>query len=78
MTKDLFDTNVAMYVLGYLMNEPQTLHRENCLLTLNDFPKPLYQTVFGAINNLASQGATRVYPQDVDLYLGQYTVYLPD
>lgn len=73
MTKDLFDTNVAMYVLGYLMNEPQTLHRENCLLTLNDFPKPLYQTVFGAINNLASQGATRVYPQDVDLYLGQYS-----
>ena len=72
MNRDLFDTNVAMYVLGYLMNDPQTINKENCLLTLNDFPKPLYQTVFGAINNLANQGATRIYPQDVDLYLGQY------
>lgn len=73
MGRDLFDTNVAMYVLGYLMTEPQTLNKENCLLTLNDFPKPLYQTIFGAINNLAVQGATKIYPQDIDLYLGQYS-----
>ena len=73
MNKELFDSNAAMYVLGFLMTEPQVVNRENCLLTLNDFTKPLYQTIFGAINNLAVQGAGRIYPQDIDLYLGQYS-----
>lgn len=72
-TKSLFDPNVAMYVLGYLMAEPQTVVKDSCLLTLNDFPKLVYQTIFGAINNLALTGATRIYPQDIDLYLGQYS-----
>lgn len=72
MGKDLFDSNTAMYVLGYLMTEPQIINRESCLLTLNDFTKPLYQTIFGAINNLAIQGANKIYPQDIDVYLGQY------
>lgn len=72
-TKSLFDPNVAMYVLGYLMAEPQTVIKDSCLLTLNDFPKPVYQTIFGAINNLAQTGATHIYPQDIDLYLGQYS-----
>lgn len=72
ISRELFDSGSAMYVLGYLMVEPQELNKGSCLLTLNDFTKPLYQTIFGAINNLATQGASRIYPQDVDIYLGQY------
>ena len=73
MTRELFDSNVAMYVLGYLMASPQTLMKERCLLTLNDFPKNVHQVVFGAISNLAYGGATKIYAQDVDLYLAQYS-----
>lgn len=73
MTRELFDPNVAMYVLGYLMASPQTLMKERCLLTLNDFPKNIHQIVFGAISNLAYGGATKIYAQDVDLYLAQYS-----
>ena len=70
--KRLFDSNVAQYIIGYLMADPQVLFKNNILLTVNDFPKPIYQTIFGAINNLAASGTTRIFPDDVDVYLGQY------
>ena len=72
MARELFDTNIAMYVLGYLMDNPQELNKDTCLLTLNDFPKPSYQAIFGAIFNMASQGVSKIYAQDIDLYLAQY------
>ena len=72
MARELFDTNIAMYVLGYLMDNPQELNKDSCLLTLNDFPKPSYQAIFGAIFNMATQGVNKIYAQDIDLYLAQY------
>lgn len=73
MNKELFDSGSALYVLGYLMLEPQMLNKGNVLLTPNDFVKPVYKIIFGALNNLSASGASRIHPQDIDIYLGQYT-----
>lgn len=72
MNKELFDSNAAMYVLGYIMQEPKTLTSEKYMLNIDDFTKPLYKIVFGALFNLASDGAQKIHPQDVDLFVAQY------
>lgn len=72
MAKELFDSNAAMYVLGHVMQNPKVLSSEKCMLTLDDFTKPLYKIVFGAVFNLASEGAQKIHPQDVDLFVAQY------
>ena len=71
-TNELFDSNSAMYVLGYAMKSPRTVVGDRYLLTLGDFTTSLYKSIFGAVWNLASDGAARIYPQDVDFYLAQY------
>ena len=68
----LYDSNAAMYVLGYVMEHPAALRGEKYYLTTNDFVKTGHQIIFSAIYNLAQQGAERIFPQDVDLYLAQY------
>lgn len=68
----LYDSNAAMYVLGYVMEQPAALRGEKYYLTTNDFVKIGHQIIFSAIYNLAQQGAERIFPQDIDLYLAQY------
>ena len=72
MNKELFDSNAAMYVLGHIMQEPKVLSSEKYMLNIDDFTKPLYKIVFGALFNLASEGAQKIYPQDIDLFVAQY------
>lgn len=72
INKELFDSNAAMYVLGHIMQEPKVLSSEKYMLNIDDFTKPLYKIVFGALFNLASEGAQKIYPQDVDLFVAQY------
>lgn len=72
MNKELFDSNAAMYVLGHIMQEPRVLSSEKYMLNIDDFTKPLYKIVFGALFNLASEGAQKIYPQDIDLFVAQY------
>lgn len=69
---ELFDSNSAMYVLSYAMKSPRTVIGDRFLLTLGDFTTALYKSIFGAVWNLATDGAARIYPQDVDFYLAQY------
>lgn len=68
----LYDSNAAMYVLGYVMEQPAALRGEKYFLTTNDFVKAGHQIIFGALYNLAQQGAEQIFPQDVDLYVAQY------
>jgi replicative DNA helicase len=70
----LFDRNAAMVVVSKLLNDPTIVHdTDNFRLTVNDFDTEFYKIVFGAIYNLAVDGAETLSPKDIDLYIGQYS-----
>ena len=71
--KDLFDTSASLYVLSCLMRDPLLLQNEKYAFVKTDFYKPLQQMVFYAIYNMAQSGVEKITPQDIDLYLSQYS-----
>lgn len=71
--KDLFDTNASLYVLSCLMRNPLLLQNDKYAFVKTDFYKPLQQMVFATIYNMAQNGIERITPQDIDLYLAQYS-----
>lgn len=71
--KDLFDTNASLYVLSCLMRKPLLLQDDKYAFVKTDFYKPLQEMVFYAIYNMAQNGVQRITPQDIDLYLKQYS-----
>ena len=71
--KDLFDKNASLYVLSCLMRKPLLLQEDKYAFVKNDFNVPLHQMVFFAIFNMAQSGVEKISPQDVDLYLKQYS-----
>ena len=71
--KDLFDTNASLYVLSCLMRNPLLLQNEHYAFVKTDFYKPLQQMVFYAIYNMAQNGVEKITPQDIDLYISQYS-----
>lgn len=71
--KDLFDRNASLYVIGCLMKRPLLLQEERYAFVSTDFDVPLHQMVFFAIYNLAQNGVVKITPQDIDLYLKQYS-----
>lgn len=71
--KDLFDTNASLYVLSSLMHNPLLLEEDNYCLLKEDFYKPLQQIVFSTIYNLQHQGVEKITPQDIDIYLSQFS-----
>ena len=71
--KDLFDKNASLYVLSCLMRRPLLLQEERYAFVSTDFNVPLHQMVFFAIYNMAQSGIEKISPQDVDLYLKQYS-----
>ena len=68
MSRRLYDSNSAMYVLGSLFHQPILLHEGKYLLTEVDF-FGLHKIVFGALFNLSATGMMKITPLDVDLYL---------
>lgn len=72
MANELFDSNAAMYVLSHIMKNPKVITNDKYLLSLEDFTKPLYKIIFGALFNLGQNGAQRIQPQEVDLFVAQY------
>ena len=73
MTKDLFDSSAAMYVLAYIMHNPQgVFNNKKYLLTISDFTKPIYKVLFGTLYNLSVSGAKTIHPQDIELCIGQW------
>ena len=71
--KDLFDTNASLYVLSCLMRNPLLLQEDKYSLVKTDFYKPLQQMIFITIYNMAQNGIEKIVPQDIDLYISQYT-----
>ncbi len=71
--KDLFDTNASLYVLSCLMRNPLILQDEKYAICKTDFYKPLQQMVFYTIFNMAQNGVEKITPQDIDLYISQYS-----
>lgn len=71
-TKRLYDSNSTMYVLSALLRQPTLLHEGKYLLTEVDF-QGLHKIIFSAIFNLSAMGNIKIGPEDVDLYLKQYT-----
>lgn len=71
-SKRLYDSNSTMYVLSALLRQPTLLHEGKYLLTEIDF-QGLHRIIFGAVFNLSAMGNIRIGPEDVDLYLKQYT-----
>jgi replicative DNA helicase len=73
VSKALFDKNAAMMVIAGLLHNPSIIHdQDNFKLTPNDFDNEFYKIIFGAILNLAMEGTEKIFPQDIDLYIGQY------
>ena len=76
----LFDPVAAQYVLGSLMRDPQILTlQDKYILSIDDFDERVYTILFGAVCELAYQGALSITPQNIDLYLtsfpSQYDYY---
>lgn len=71
--KDLFDTNASLFVLSCLMRDPLLLQNDKYSFVKTDFYKPLQQIVFYAIYNMSQNGIGKIVPQDIDLYLSQYS-----
>lgn len=71
--KDLFDKNASLYVLSCLMRRPLLLQEDRYAFVGTDFNVPLHQMVFYAIYNMAQSGIEKISPQDIDLYLKQYS-----
>lgn len=69
--KKLYDSNSIMYVLGALIKNPIILQDGKYLLSEVDF-FGLHKIIFGAIFNLHANGALKILPMDIDLYLKQF------
>lgn len=68
INKELSDTSSALYVLSTLMRRPQMLEEDYTLLP-DDFTSPLQRITFTSIYNMEKNGAERLTPQDIDLYI---------
>ena len=78
----LFDMAATQYVLGVIMHNPEllTLSGDTYMLNLDDFNNnKFYSIIFGAVYNMAFDGAKLISPIDLDLYLtgysAQYDIY---
>lgn len=63
------DKSVILQIFGSLMKEPLLLSDTKYLITPNDFNGGFEKCIFGAIYNLAMQGAQRITSVDIDSYL---------
>ena len=69
----LFDPHAAQYVLGCIMHQPGLLYNEDSyILNMDDFHGKVYEIVFGAVYYLSFNGAEKITPANIDLYLSSY------
>lgn len=71
-TSQMYDSNVGVALLGYLVNHVDVLRKEKYLLTINDFPNPVHQIIFGVIYNSAADGINFLTKQDITLEIAKY------
>lgn len=63
------DKSVIFQIFGSLMKNPLLLSDTKYLITPNDFYGSFEKCIFGAIYNLAMQGARKITAVDIDVYL---------
>jgi len=71
--KELFDKNASLFVLSCLMRRPLLLQDDKYAFVKTDFDSPIHSMVFYAIFNMAQEGVEKITPQDIDIYLKQYS-----
>lgn len=71
MSKALYDSNSVMYILGALLRQPSKIIDGSYILTEADF-FGIHRILFTTIFQLASEGFTKITPQNIDLQLKQY------
>lgn len=71
--KRLYDSASTLYVLGALLQQPILLQESRYLLSEVDFTG-LDKIIFSSIFNLNANGAVKILPNDIDLYLTQFPV----
>lgn len=64
----------VLQVLGCLMNNPLLFLNTEYRLEPDDFPERFHRIVFGGIEWLASQGAQKISPIDLDQFIARYDV----
>lgn len=70
----LFDPKSAQYVLGCIMHQPNLLYdSDKYILTVDDFNHKIYNIIFSTIYNLSFNGAEKITPPNIDLYLSGYS-----
>lgn len=72
MTK-LQDKKAITQLLAGLMKQPSYLDNKEYDLDLEDFVEKFHKIVFAAIKNLHINGAIKINPLEIDLYLSNYT-----
>ena len=69
----LFDPSAAQYVLGAIMHQPNLLYNnDRYILSVDDFCNKIYNIIFGAVYNLSFNGAEKITPLNIDVYLNAY------
>lgn len=69
----LQDKKAITQLFAGLMAHPELLDNKEYNLTPDDFVERLHKIVFAAITNLYSNGAVKISPIEIDLYLSNYT-----
>ena len=69
----LFDPSAAQYVLGAIMHQPNLLYNnDRYIFSVDDFCNKIYNIIFGAVYNLSFNGAEKITPLNIDVYLNAY------
>ena len=70
------DLNATLQVMSCVYNNPNLLGLvDNYFFDRSDFPDKLHMTIFGAINNLYQNGATKIGVEEIVNYLQQRPNY---
>lgn len=77
--KALYDVTTENAIIGYILNFPSLLLEDEFPLNVDDFQNQRNKIVYGAANNLAVEGVSKITPADLDIYLRrfpeQYNIY---
>ena len=69
----MYDKSAVLIVLGVLIQKPSLLLDRKYHISDKDFAERFHKIVFGAINNLFSQGVKIITPIEIDTYLSNYS-----
>ena len=69
------DGLLMQQVIGSLMKQPALLLEERFKLDKSDFPEPVYEAIFVAINYVSRNGASEITQTEIYSYIKNYPIY---